>query len=248
MGQVNQPSNYLDRIKRLERQFQQLWKAIGLTSATIEKGGLTLLNDAFIRMVDDNDDEIVYIGPDDQGKQIISIRREGGSWVLYTYTAVGGLQFWALTDNLGRIIVSDDAESGTGLARPWLPVILYPKFVPATGDDTAGETYSYANLGVTKIAGETELWEGRATISHPFITVDGTWGQASGSNSGTYRLRVNGDVVGTWNTTTLQTAQQGPFDVSAYIGLDFATVKITLSASGTGNIACSPWGCYLRQS
>jgi hypothetical protein len=122
MGQVNQPSNLLDRIKRLEQQYQQLWKAIGLTSATIEKGGLTLLNDAYIRMVDDNGDEIVYIGPDGSGRQIIRIRREGGGEVLYTYTLANGNQFWALTDTASNILVSDDALSGLGIARPWIPL------------------------------------------------------------------------------------------------------------------------------
>lgn len=122
MGQVNQPSNLLDRIKRLEQQYQQLWKAIGLTSATIERGGLTLLNDAYIRMVDDNGDEIVYIGPDGTGQQIIRIRREGGGTVLYTYTLAGGNQYWALTDAHENILVSDDAVTTQGLARPYIPL------------------------------------------------------------------------------------------------------------------------------
>lgn len=122
MGQVNTPSNLLDRIKQLERQYQQLWKAIGLTSATIEKGGLTLLNDAFIRMVDDNGHEIVYLGPDGTGQQIIRIRREGGSSVLYTYTVTNGNQFWALTDTSSNIVISDDAQSGQGIARPYIPL------------------------------------------------------------------------------------------------------------------------------
>lgn len=121
MGQVNQPSNLLDRIIRVEKRVEEIWKKVGLASAVIRRGGLTLLDDAFIRMVDDNGDEIVYIGPDNEGKQIIRIRREGGADVLYTYTA-GGRQFWALTDNTRQIVFSDDAVSGQGIARPWIPI------------------------------------------------------------------------------------------------------------------------------
>ena len=122
MGQVNQPSNLLDRIIRVEKRVEEIWKKVGLASAVIRRGGLTLLEDAYLRMVDDNNHEIVYIGPDNEGKQIIRIRREGGAEVLYTYTAQGGRQFWALTDNAQQIVFSDDAVSGQGIARPWIPI------------------------------------------------------------------------------------------------------------------------------
>ncbi|GAB3437522.1 hypothetical protein [Actinophytocola sediminis] len=245
MGQVNTPSNLLDRIKRLERQYQQLWKSLGLTSATIEKGGLTLLNDAFLQMIDDNGDTIVYIGPDGQGKQIIRVRREGGAYVLYTYTAAGGLQFWALTDNAGRIIVSDDAESGTGLARPWLPVPLYPMFAPSV--PVAGDTGRWA-IDSAEILGETTLWEGRASVSHPWIQIDGTWGHASGSGAITYRLRVSGQLVGSWVETGGITEQRGPFSMAGHIGTDWAPLTLTAQTNGTGAVWCAPQGCYLRQT
>ncbi|GAB3467066.1 hypothetical protein [Actinophytocola sediminis] len=245
MGQVNQPSNLLDRIKRLELQYQQLWKALGLTSATIEKGGLTLLNDAFIRMIDDNQDEIVYIGPDNQGKQIIRIRREGGNNVLYTYTAVGGRQFWALTDNEGRIIVSDDAETGAGLARPWLPVPLYPAFLPSAPDP--GITGRWA-IDSTELLSEKTLWEGHATISHPWIEIGGTWGHASGTGPITYRLYVGADYVGSWVVTAATTDRRGPFAVADHVGHDWVPIRLTAQTNGTGEVLCAPLGCYLRQS
>jgi hypothetical protein len=245
LGQVNQPSNLLDRIKRLERQYQQLWKALGLTSATIEKGGLTLLNDAFLRMVDDNQDEIVYLGPDNQGKQIIRVRREGGHDVLYTYTAVGGLQFWALTDNTGRIIVSDDAETGTGLARPWLPIPLYPTFLPSAPGP--GGTGLWA-IDASQLTGETTLWEGRASISHPWIEIDGTWGHASGSGPITYRLHIGADQVGSWVATGGTVGRRGPFTTASHVGNDWVPIRLTAQTSGTGAVWCAPMGCYLRQS
>jgi hypothetical protein len=134
VGQVNQPSNLLDRIIRLEKRVEEIWKKVGLASAVIRRGGLTLLDDAYLRVVDDNNVEIVYIGPDQEGKQIIRIRREGGADVLYTYT-VSGRQYWALTDNARQIVFSDDAVSGQGIARPWIPIpVLTTRFdqMPST--------------------------------------------------------------------------------------------------------------------
>ncbi|WP_440901406.1 hypothetical protein, partial [Actinosynnema sp.] len=59
-------------------------------------------------------------GPDSQGRQVVSLRREGGAPVLYTYFARPGLQYWALTDRSGNQLAADDAVSGVGLARPSL--------------------------------------------------------------------------------------------------------------------------------
>lgn len=236
----------LDQIREVRRELAEVRKAIGLTSATIERGGLTLLNDAFLRMVDDNDIEILYAGPDDQGRQIVRLRREGGGTVLYTYTIDNGQQYWSLTDRTGRILFSDDAVTGTGMARPWLPVVLYRLFLPGT---PLGDDFGYSNLPVANLGGETGLWEGRVSISHPKVEIDGVWGQASGVNTATYRLKVAGNTVGTWATGNgLEVGRHGPFDVAAFIGQDWARIEVTVSASGTGNIACQVLGCYLRQS
>lgn len=48
MGQVNQASNLLDRLKRAEQNIQRLWKSIGLSSATIESGNLTILGGSLV--------------------------------------------------------------------------------------------------------------------------------------------------------------------------------------------------------
>lgn len=239
MGQVNQPSNVLDQIRELRREVAEVRKAIGLTSATIERGGLTLLNDAFLRMVDDNEIEILYAGPDDQGRQIMRLRREGGGLVLYTYSHTNGIQFWALTDRTGRIIVSDDAETGAGLARPWLPVILYRLFLPGTD---LGDDFGYSNLPIANLGGETGLWEGRASISHPKIEIDGVWGQATGTNNATYRLKVAGTTVGTWSTgNNLEVGVEAPSKLPRSSG---KTSPASMSPSPRPAPEISPAKCW----
>lgn len=242
MGQVNQPSNLLDQIKDLRRQFEQFRKNVGLASAILRGGGLTLLEDAFLKMVDDNGVEVLYAGPNGDGKQVFALRREGGAAVLATFFTVNG-QAWANFDKTGRIVVADDADTG-GLARPWLPVPMYPKFTMA-----ASSVYSYMNLPVASVTSETTLWEGRIGLNlHPYMQINGVWGQASGSNSATYRLKVGGVQVGTWSTGTVEESIKGPFDISAHLESAEPKVELTVTASGTGNVACQVYGLVCRQT
>jgi hypothetical protein len=243
VGLELQPGNTLERLKNLEQRVTEMFKKIGLASATIRSGGLTLLDDAYFRVVDDNDVEIVYFGPDDQGRQIIRIRREGGGDVMWTGFTLAGNQFWRLTDRFNGELFSDDTENG-GIARPWLATPLYPKFTVA-----ASSVYSYMNLPVASVASETTLWEGRISmVTHPFMVVTGVFGQASGSNSSTYRLKLNGVTVGTWNETTIVNANRGPYNVAASLGLANVPVEVTAVASGTGNIGCQIYSLYQRQT
>ncbi|WP_141134591.1 hypothetical protein [Haloechinothrix alba] len=221
-----------------------------MTSAVIRDGGITLLENSFLRMVSSDDVEIVYIGPDSDGQQIFRLRRDNGEVMLLTQRVDEGRDFWSLWDNDGNIIMSDDAASGSGLARPWLPVILYPKFISNTTGSETGQHMDYWSLGNDHISGETEMWEGRATISHPYIEVDGTWGPASGSATVTYRLRLDGTEVGSWSEGSgVVTGRQGPFDVSSFVRSDHVRIALTAEVSTTtDSSACSVWACYLRQS
>ncbi|WP_154697074.1 hypothetical protein [Lentzea guizhouensis] len=233
----------LDRIKHIEAELKRLRSSIGLSSATITRGGLTLLNDAFLRMVDTDETEIVYIGPDSQGRQIIRIRREGGGDVMWTGFSVAGNQFWRLTDRFNREIISDDTEVG-GIARPWLAIPLYPKFTMA-----ASAVHSYMNLPVASVVTETTLWEGRIPmVTHPYMVVSGIFGQATGSNTSTYRLKVNGTTVGTWAETSVVNVNRGPFYVAASLSQSNVPVTITAEATGSGNIGCQVYSLYQRQT
>lgn len=48
MGQISLPTNILDRVKRIESQLSQLWKSVGLSSATIADGNLTILGGSLV--------------------------------------------------------------------------------------------------------------------------------------------------------------------------------------------------------
>ncbi|GGM76853.1 hypothetical protein GCM10012275_54400 [Longimycelium tulufanense] len=126
MGQVNQPTNTLDRIKRLERELNEVRKAIGLSSATISRGGLTVQDGAFFQVLHPTGHTLLLVSQSPGGQYFIQTRRDNGTVAHELGEAQGGLQFWSYRDNNGAIIVSDDAETGWGLATPHLTGALYP--------------------------------------------------------------------------------------------------------------------------
>ncbi|GAA1029772.1 MULTISPECIES: hypothetical protein [Amycolatopsis] len=246
--QVNQPSNIIDRVIALERELASVRKKVGLSSAVIARGGLTLVDDSYIKVTDSDGVEILYIGPDSQGKQRFVLRREGGATLMYTAgSAQYGRDFWAMNDSTGRIVVSDNAEVGAGLARPWLPIVMYPMFITHTysPDPGLGETFGYMDIDTGKLSGETALWEGRASVSHPWVTIDGVWGQSFGKPNVTYRLKFDGKEVGSWEANVGPVvSRQGRFSVAEFVGRDWVEVTLTASTSGAGAIACQILGCY----
>lgn len=245
MGQVNQPADLISQLADQQRQIDELRRAVGLSSATITKGGLTIKGGAFFQMDDALGNLVVYIGPDGSGNQIFQLWHPGGGTILSTQKDVAsGRYFTAIRDYLGHIIFADDVQTG-GLAYPYLAVPMYQLFTVA-----ASSIVAYSTVTPAAIASETSLWEGRIPLgSHPRIRVDGVWGQASGANNTTFRLYVAGTVVGTWTENgTLEVSNKGPFDISGVFGSESIPVQLKAVSSGTGLVAAQVFGCYLRQT
>lgn len=178
MGQVNLPTNLIDRIVKLERLVEAIRKLAGNTSSIISRGGLTLLENSFLKMVSAAGVEILYIGPDGGGRQIIRIRRDSGADVLYTYD-VAGVQYWALTDNASTVVASDDAVSGQGLARPYIPL--------------PHKVTDWNVLPKTSSASFTTLDEIRYFKQHPKVNMAIRHGASVGS-TGEWRVLQDGVV------------------------------------------------------
>lgn len=229
----------------LKQQFAELTRKT-LYSAAIGAGGLRVYDGGTIRVESGFGHDTFYAGESAYtGKQVTVLRRHNGSIAFATFVNVpNGEQFWALLDRSGNLLVTDDANSGVGLASPWLSIALYPLFSMAQNS-----VYSYMSLPVSSVTSETVLWSGRIPeMKHGFVGIDGVWGQASGSNSSTYRLKLNGTQVGTWNSTGLEVASKGPFNANAFINQQWIGVDLTVQASGSGNVAAQVAGCACRGS
>ncbi|ALG06858.1 hypothetical protein AOZ06_07855 [Kibdelosporangium phytohabitans] len=218
-----------------------------LYSAAIGAGGLRVYDGGAISVESGMGHDTFYAGKSDvNGKQVTFLKRHNGSNVFGTGIYVpNGEQYWAMYDRGNNILVSDDAASGVGLANPWLSIPLYPCFSVA-----ASAIYGYMNLPASSVASETVLWSGRIPqMHHGFVGIDGVWGQASGANSATYKLKLNGTIVGSWSTGgALEVANKGPFNANAFINQQWIAVDLTVQASGTGNVAAQIAGCTCRGS
>ena len=247
MGQVNQPADLISQVAQLRQDMDTLRRMVGLSSATITKGGLTIKGGAFFEMDDAAGNLVVYIGPDGTGAQIFQLWHPGGGTILATQKDVAsGRYFTAIRDYLGHIIFADDVQTG-GMAFPYLAVPLYPMF---TTNVAAGSVVGYNTFNASAITSETTLWEGRIPLgSHPRISIDGVWGQGSGANNTTFRLYVAGTAVGSWiENGTLEVARKGPYDISSTFGSESIQVQLRAVSSGTGVVAAQVFGCYLRQT
>ncbi len=147
-----------------------------------------------------------------------------------------------IRDHTTRPVITTDINGG--LAEPWLPVLMYPRFSEPSG------LYSY-RARPTDVT-ERTLWEGRiGFLSHPRIQVDGVWGAASGTNTTRYRMKIGGVTVGTWDQAGLSISVAGPFTTTLGAPLRSTNVGIEITAqtlSGSGDYACQVWACYQRQT
>lgn len=247
------PGNVPVRADSLESLFAAILARLSedqrktLYSAVISSGGLRVQGGGAFQVALDDGVRTFYTGPLISGGvtdyQGVQMRRADGTAIFSTFP-VGGdpdLIAWAFFDHLGNEVLSSDAQVG-GLARPWIPVPLEPRISMAAG------TFDYYNIAAS--ASERTMWEGRIVlVSHPRIEVDGVWGQASGTNTTTYRLKVAGTEIGSWTVGGgLVVNRRGPFDVSPWQNNSFVAVTLTAASSGTGQVACSINGCGLRQS
>lgn len=151
-------------------------------------------------------------------------------------------QITEMWDHQGHRIFSSDIAGG--LAEPWTAVPFYPKFAMGPG------AFQYMNIATNVV--ETDLWATKiGRLYYPYVGLTGVWGQASGTNTTRYRLKLNGTTIGTWDIAGLTVSSQGPFTTLVASALGNVGQDIVLTAqtlSGTGTFACQMIDCQLRQS
>ena len=252
MGQVNQESNLVGRVVRLEAFAEQIRKLAGNTSSIISRGGLSLINDSFLKIVDSDGKQRLFMGKQSYGggDQTIFVLRDQNEAVrfgLFDFNMLDGYSPAVIIyDQLGHITYSTDSNGG--MAEPWVPVVLYPKTWPSTFLDTTGTDNT---LPVSACNGNS-VWEGRiGKVSHPRIQLDFIGGRVTGTTgSPTYTFVVNGVTLDTWSQTAYAGQIRGPFDISSLLTQQniIVQVKVTATGTGTDRIAAQPNACYLRQT
>jgi hypothetical protein len=104
-----------------------------------------------------------------------------------------GNQFWDFRDDQGNFILSDDTDSGFGLANPWIPVPCYPHY-----NGTGPAPYM-----TTTSASFTGAWITRTIVQQPYVFFNMLCkNTADGVTTGEIQLKDNNNnVVGDGPTT-----------------------------------------------
>ncbi|MCO1575374.1 hypothetical protein M8C13_06315 [Crossiella sp. SN42] len=158
----------LDWFRRVEGRLDENDRRT-LYSVVISSGGLTIQDLGGIKMLD-NDGEITFftggadgdwVRPDGTPQPITYIADDRGHWRIAVFDPQprqeGYRQFVAIWDHSGNIILGDDAHSGAGLARPYIPLSVSGVF---------------QDWPVTKATEWTTLEQIRYNHQHPKIKVD----------------------------------------------------------------------------
>lgn len=149
-------------------------------------------------------------------------------------------------------LVSSDALSGKGLARPWLSVPLYPQFVPVipgTASNGAYLGYWNINTAASGMAQGVTLWYGEIPlVSHPKLELSFFGGTASGTVVPTYSLWVAGTQLTSWTSSGGFGWDYPLVDVSSVVNFTIVTVEVRVNWTGAGQLAAKVGSCFQRGS
>jgi hypothetical protein len=136
----------------LNRKFQEAKEQLRRTlfGAVISRGGLVVQDNGEVSVRTEDGVEMFFLGQLFTGGtpyRGIWMKREDASFMFYNGISDDDPSkvFFAWADRSNNILVSDDAESGVGLARPWIPMPTVPvlsTMIPTTSSGTYTSIYS----------------------------------------------------------------------------------------------------------
>lgn len=219
------------RVTDLERQVRELQAGRRLEAATIGSGGITVKGGTLRALYPDGGEAFLaglhHLASGTPVRGIV-VRRPGNVLSFWSFAREDGTgnSFWALFDRAGNIVVSDDAESGEGLARPWLPYVGRPSSDYVTPLSTTSGTF-------------TPLWTYAGVRQHPRTTARllvqtdaGTTAEVQLRDTNNNTVVAGPEAVGASANTyvDLTGALTGPF--SGFIKVDVEARRV----SGTGSV------------
>lgn len=230
------------RFADLERQLRELRAVRSLEGSSIGRGGLTVMGSGGIKLVDDDGNVMFEFHgdpniPDPDGKpqpRLVVNRVDGTACLLVDDPAPmadGYHQFIRIWDRSGNEIFSEDANSGVGIANPWLTGTMFPARYTDWPKSTSG-TF------------ET-LWQGQLSVKNPTLTVGAMHTSDDSATTGEVRCQVENATFG--DTVTIGFVITGSFVANQLpwpAGVDINdAVTVTLQArrtAGTGNVMIAP--------
>ncbi|HEX5542461.1 MAG TPA: hypothetical protein VFX60_13020 [Micromonospora sp.] len=215
-------------VQRLKRELRELRAARRLESATIGQGGITIKDGGSLRIVDEDGNVIARFGDLSEfgdGMKGVILQRAGGEQAFSFYgTGVGDEGFVGIYDRSGNYIVTDDAHSRRGLARPYIPLHV-GEIVQPVATTTSGSF--------------TDVLTGANVIQHPVLYAHLLVQAGDASTAGQVRLALDGAAIGPTLTVSAGSytfASIGPFAVPSpgpYAALRTLSVQARRSAGAS---------------
>lgn len=237
------------RLAALEREVKELRAARRAEQTTIGAGGLRVVDGGKVTVDTARGVRMASFGAIEDGRfnhtdgtpqQAIRLRREDGTPTFSCYADIGqDNQAWWLTDREGNRLFADD-YSGSGLARPYMPVAMMPSY-------DAGWDYWPRNSTTTM----KMLWRAGIYKQQQRVVVIADAAMDTSGATGYVELRVSGVAQGspvsvdfTGGFYTL-----GPFDLSKFAHMSQISIEVYgRRNAGTGSIRASIWSAYTLQS
>jgi hypothetical protein len=224
------------RVTDLERMVREMAGARTLENSTLSQGGVAVTQGGSVRVVDIDGTVIAIIGAlpspeydrlDGTPQPGMALYREDGSLAVLlgdgSPTLLPYKQAFQLKDRAGNTVISDDTNSGTGLARPHVPA-------------SAMRDSNVATWPATTAVAWTSIADCYMEVQNPRLQ----WAiniQADAATTGEYKLSVNGTQVGTTQTVTAGIAFWSPLSEAMPAGVDLGDiVTISLQAQVTAGV------------
>ena len=238
-------------IRDRDRQAREQRAAKGLESSTIGAGGLSVEDGGGIFITDGGtfqlraaDGTVIFEvvsnagNPDPSGnpQPTIRIKRADGTAAFILEdplpTVDGYRQILRMFDRAGNEIFSEDATSGTGIAKPWLAVPMFPARYTDWPKSTSG-------------AFET-VWWGAINLQNPKLVLGASYTSDAADTTGEVRFTIDGVPVGTtqdfaFGIGTTLLADRGALPAGADVN-DFVMAALQVRrTTGTGNVMAAPY-------
>ena len=244
------PQTLARRLAQLEREVRELRAARRLEQATVGAGGVRIVNGGRLAMDTVSGVRMVDVGsitdgrfnhPDGRAQQAIWLRREDGTAIMSCFSGIGSeLQAWNFYDRDGRSVFSEDTVSGSGLARPYLPVQMGPSI-------QSGWDYWPRNSTTTM----AELWRGMIYKQQPRVVVVMDAAMDTSGATGFIEMRINGIAQGSPTSVDFNGNYYtlGPFDLTSFAHMQQVAISVHgRRNTGTGTIRASVYSAYTIQS
>lgn len=242
-----------ERLAALEREVAELRAARRLEAASIGSGGLKITDGGRFSMDTPSGTRMVDIGvitnpaynhTDGSQQQAQLFRREDGTPFLECFASPGDPdhQFWSLWDSSSHIVAGDDATSGEGLARPYLPLQLWPAYA-------GGWAASWPSVNTTAMQ---SLFTGRFYKQQPRLVVLAQASMDTAGATGSLQLKINGVYQDVPQSVDfgVSTYTFGPFPLADFGG-HMSQIEVSIDGrrdTGTGAIRATVYSSYTLQS